>query len=119
MSPEVQEYLDKLPKERSATVKSLREIILNAEPSLGESISSWGYLTYSPEPGSYILTICPHSRHANLQFHNGAELLAEIPQLEGTGNNLRHIKFNYGKDVDEGSLSKAIRSAIEAFRRNK
>jgi len=118
VSPEIKAYLESLPREQRDMAVALRSAVLTAEPSLQESISSWGYVSFSV-PGMTgftrsmgVITIVPHKEHTNLQFYNGVELLDVVPQLEGTGKRMRHLKFAHSETLDTGLLVKAVRASV-------
>jgi hypothetical protein len=109
---EVQAYLSKLAGDRRRTINELRNAVLRANSSLMETLNPWGYVTFSSPRARYAFTIVPHETHANLQIFNGASLAAEMPELEGSGKNLRHIKFAYGKSVDRSLVARAVRLSL-------
>jgi uncharacterized protein YdhG (YjbR/CyaY superfamily) len=118
MAPEIKAYLESLPREQRDMAVALRSAVKNAEPSLQESISSWGYVSFSV-PGMKgftrsmgVITIVPHKEYTNLQFYNGVELLDVVPQLEGTGKRMRHLKFAHSQTLDTGLLVKAVRASV-------
>jgi uncharacterized protein YdhG (YjbR/CyaY superfamily) len=112
VSLEIKAYLDALPELQRGTVQKIRNAVRKVSRSFGESISPWGHLTFSTPKVWGLLTIVLHPKHANLQFANGAALATAIRQMEGTGKNLRHIKFPYDKPLDAALLTKAVRASL-------
>ena len=112
--PEVEVYLAKLPDVQRRTMLQLRKAVLQAIPSLTQSISPWGYLSFSTSGEGMAFTLIPHRQHANLQISNGAKIASKLPQVEGTGKGLRHIKFPYGQPVDVTLVGKAVRLSSAA-----
>jgi hypothetical protein len=110
--PEVAAYLKKLPEGQRTTMVRLRNAVLEARPSLTQSLSPWGYVTFSTSEEKYVFTLIPHKQHVNLQIWNGAKIATKLPDLEGTGKGLRHIKFSYDKPVDATLVGKAIRLSL-------
>jgi len=111
---EVQAFLAKLPAQQRKTVIALKSAILKANPTLSQTLNPWGYLTFSTSKVKYAFVLVPHSKHVNFQIFNGAKLSKDLPQLEGTGKGLRHIKFPYGKAVDTALVAKAVRLSLAA-----
>ena len=112
--PEVQAYLSKLPNDHRKTLMEMRTAILRAGSDLEETINPWGYITFSTSSARYAITLVPHGKHVNLQIFNGAKLTRVLPQLEGSGKGLRHIKFPYGMAVNKTLVSKAVRLSLAA-----
>ncbi len=113
-TPEVQDYLARLPAHQQKTVAQLRDAILRARPSLAQSISPWGYLALSTSKEKDAFTLIPHKQHVNLQIFNGAKIASKLPELEGSGKGLRHIKFRYSEPVDFALVGKAVRLSLAA-----
>jgi hypothetical protein len=77
-------------------------------------MNPWGYIAFSTPTAKYAFTFVPHDDHVNLQIYNGVKIAAELPQLEGTGKSLRHLKFAYGHPVDRALVSKAVHLSLAA-----
>jgi len=112
--PEVQAYLSKLPGDHRKTLMELRNAILRAHAGLAETVNPWGYVTFSTATARYAFTLVTHGGHVNLQIFNGAKLAPQLPELEGSGKGLRHIKFPYGKAVNRALVAKAVRLSLAA-----
>jgi hypothetical protein len=112
VSPEIKAYLEALPEPTRALVLKLRHAVRKVDQSLSESISAWGYVTFSTPSVYGLLTVVPHEMHANVQFANGAALAEHFRQMEGTGKNLRHIKFPYDKPLDAALLTTAVQASL-------
>lgn len=116
MDPVIRTYLSSLDKARRGTITALRDALIETEPSFNESINGWGYLTLTGMRIS--LTIVTHPNHANLQISNGADIVDVLPQVEGTGRRLRHVKFSYAEDVDRELVRHIVHAATEAAASN-
>ena len=110
---EVDAYVAKLPAAQRATVVRLRNAVLKARPSLTQTMNPWGYLALATPEEKYAFALIPHRLHVNLQIANGAKIAAKLPELEGTGKNIRHIKFPYDEPVDAKLVDRAVRLALE------
>ncbi|HSB89716.1 MAG TPA: DUF1801 domain-containing protein [Anaerolineales bacterium] len=111
---DVQVYLAKLPSEQRRTVTALRNAILKAKPSLALTLNPWGYLAFSTPTVKYAFVLVPHPKHINLQIYNGAKIARQLPELEGSGKGIRHIRFPYGMAVNTVLVIKAVRLSLAA-----
>src|SRR5262245_57814559 len=109
---EVDAYVAKLPAAQRTMVVRLRNAVLKARPSLTQSLNPWGYLTLSTPEETHAFALIPHKPHVNLQIAQGAKIAAKLPELEGTGKNIRHIKFSYDEPIDAKLVDKAVRLAL-------
>ena len=109
---EVDAYLAKLPVDQRKTVVSLRNAVIGTRPSLVQSLNPWGYVSFSTEDQKHVFVLVPHKQHVNLQIANGAKLVDDLPDLEGTGKGLRHIKFSYEEPVNKTLVGKAVRLSL-------
>jgi len=75
----------------------------------GKETVKWNSLCY--ETDGNVCSIKIHASHVNLQFFNGAGIRNPAIPLEGTGKNMRHIKFAKIKDIDSNLLEKLIKQA--------
>ncbi len=111
---DVRAYLATLPPLQRRKVIAVRDAVLKARPSLAQSLNPWGYLTLSTPKVKYGFVLMPYPSHLNLQIFNGAKLSDALPQLEGTGKHLRHIKIPYDKPIDVAFIVRAVRLALAA-----
>ena len=111
---EVLDYVAKLPAAQRTTVVRLRNAVLKARPSLTQDMNPWGYLTLSTPEAKHAFALIPHKQHVNLQIANGAKIAPKVPQLEGTGKNMRHIKFPYDEPIDAKLVDQAVRLSLAA-----
>jgi hypothetical protein len=90
--------LDRFDDDVQEIIRRLRERVLAVTPSASEIITDVGYtvsLQYGPDDkvGHAFCYIAGFSKHANLGFQAGARLPDPEHVLEGTGAQMRHIKF--------------------------
>jgi len=90
--------LDRFADDVQEIMCCLRERVLAVAPNASETISDVGYtvsLQYGPDDkvGRAFCYIAGFSKHANLGFQSGAGLPDPESVLEGTGAQMRHIKF--------------------------
>ncbi len=65
------EFLEKVPTEQHALIRSLDTVISKAAPKLGASLK-WGNLTYHAKTN--VCSLVSHRNHVNLQVWGGASL---------------------------------------------
>jgi len=92
------DVLDRFTDDVQEIVLRLRERVLAVAPNAHEIITDVGYtvsLQYGPDDtvGHAFCYIAGFSKHANLGFQRGAALPDPDGVMEGTGAQMRHIKF--------------------------
>src|SRR5688572_25836939 len=90
-SNEVEVWLERYDNPMKDVVRSARDIILHADPRIGESVKSQSpTFSYRGDLASFF----PDSKkHASLMFHRGAEIPGHHPRLEGSGDTGRVMKI--------------------------
>lgn len=58
-----------------------------------------------------ICSVIAHRKHVNLQIFEGAHLL-DASDLQGTGKDMRHLKFSHVNDIDRNTIQRYLRQAI-------
>lgn len=105
-SPEVDAWLGAYDNPLKPLVMRVREILLAADPRLGEVIK-WSTPTFVYKGN--VASFQPRSRqHVSLLFHTGASIPGVHPVLEGGGDTARYARL-----PDEASIE-ASRPALEA-----
>ncbi|HEY7389461.1 MAG TPA: DUF1801 domain-containing protein [Bryobacteraceae bacterium] len=96
---------------------ALRELVLKEAPNAEEVLYSvYAQVIVFKFPGLKRGAFCgvvAYSRHVNLEFYYGAELLDPHRALKGTGKRMRHIRFESLDDLRHRYIPDYIRSAIE------
>lgn len=105
-------YFDSLGPDQRDTAQALQRAVLDAAPGLSQAVK-WGNLVFVADRHN-LLAIVAHKAHANLQFFNGAALVPDFPQLEGSGKGLRHLKCRYRQPVDTALVGQLVRAAVKA-----
>jgi len=101
-------YIESLASPVKEIAIELRSITLSLSASLKEDIK-WNVPTYSIN--SNICSIMAHKNHVNLQIFRGAQIKA-ADMLEGTGKDMRHIKYASKQDIDREKLERILSQAI-------
>jgi hypothetical protein len=103
MDNKVMEYIEKQNSPQKEICKKLREIILNAFPSIREEMK-YGVPYYGNK--YYIVAL---KTHVNLGFSIKGLSKEEIELFEGSGKTTRHIKISTIEDIDEQKIKKLLK----------
>jgi uncharacterized protein YdhG (YjbR/CyaY superfamily) len=109
----IEAWFDTLLPDQRDLARALRTAVMDAEPSLVQSIK-WGNLMFT-HAGRHALAIVIHKDHANLQVFNGIALVDRFPMLEGTGKGLRHLRLRYRQPIDVDLVEALVRGCIGAM----
>jgi hypothetical protein len=104
-----EEYFDQLDSPIKEISMELRRIVLTFSPQLKEELK-WNVPTYSMNKS--ICSIMAHKKHINLQIFQGAHI-KDAQQLEGTGKDMRHVKFSTFNDIGGVDVQKYLKQAVE------
>lgn len=104
-----EEYVDKLDSPLKEIVQVLRRIVTNHSSDIKEEIK-WNVPTYSIHRN--ICSIMAHKKHVSFQIFRGAHI-KDSQELEGTGKDMRHLKFCTLGEVEETKVKKYLTQAIE------
>ena len=107
----IETWFDNLRPEQRDLARILRTLVQAASPELAQSVK-WGNLMFTYE-GTHAVAIVMHKDHANLQIFNGASLVDQFPELEGTGRGMRHVRFRYRFPVDEDLVRELVQACVE------
>lgn len=81
---------------RYRLVQSVREIVLQVGPSIGEEIK-YGGILFAGRRG--FCGIFSYANHVTLEFSEGAKLLDPHQRLKGKGKGRRHLKLGSISDI--------------------
>lgn len=106
----VSKYMDSIKNQdlRDAALH-LQKIILSASDTISEGIK-WNVPTYTAHKN--ICSIMAHKNHINFQIFQGAHI-ADALDLEGTGKDMRHLKFKSVDDIKKSKAQKYLKQALE------
>jgi len=97
-SKDVESWLARYENPMKDVVLRMRDIILGADPRLGECIK-WQAPTFTYEGN--LASFYPKSKqHASLMFHIGARIPGRHPRLEGSGDTSRVMKVGSVAEAD-------------------
>lgn len=103
------EYFERLDSPMKEISNELRRIITSFSSELKE-VMKWKVPTYSIKKN--ICSIMAHKEYVNFQFMQGAHL-KDAQELEGTGKDMRHMKFFSPDEVEPEKVEKFLTQAIE------
>jgi uncharacterized protein YdhG (YjbR/CyaY superfamily) len=109
-SKEVEAWFARYENRMKAVVLRMREIILAADPRIGECIK-WQAPTFTFEGN--LASFFPKSKqHASLMFHTGARIPGRFPRLEGSGDTGRVMKIGSVAEAEaaRGELERIVRA---------
>ncbi len=98
---------------RFELVQSLRELILNLDPSISEEVKYGGLLFSAGKPFCGIFS---YTKHVSLEFGAGALLPDAFKVLEGEGKFRRHIKLMSAQDISGKHVREYLVLALGASR---
>src|SRR5262252_7734722 len=110
-SKDVESWLARYQNPMKDVVLRMRDIILGADPRVGECIK-WQAPTFTYEGN--LASFYPKSKqHASLMFHTGARIPGHHPRLEGSGDTSRVLKIG---SIDEADRAKRdIERIVQAW----
>ena len=110
-SKDVESWLSRYENPMKDVVLRMRDIILGADPRVGECIK-WQAPTFTYEGN--LASFYPKSKqHASLMFHVGARIPGRHPRLEGSGDTSRVMKI--GSVVEANAARKDLERIVRAW----
>jgi len=103
MNPQVKVYLEKQSPDRRKIMEKLREILIDAVPSLNEKME-YGVMCYDD---LYYIANLP--KQINMGFSIIGLTPEEIKLFQGTGKTMRHLKFLDIDSINKEELVKIIK----------
>lgn len=101
MIDQINEYIANAPEYQQEVLKTLRNLILETVPSAEEKYK-WNRPVYCLEEDFAYLQIT--KKFVNLGFFNYHKIKDTDHLLEGTGKDMRHMKFKNCDDIDETKI---------------
>ncbi|MGJ8529309.1 DUF1801 domain-containing protein [Maritalea sp.] len=103
-------HFDRLDDHVAPIAHAVYDLVAEVDPSL-HRMKRWNFPGFVAN--STIVTVCGQPNYVNLQFFYGAHLPNPQGLLEGTGKDLRHIKFRSMPDIAREGVREVILAAIE------
>ncbi len=117
--PEATTLLEKSLEGRPSVLREiclgLQRQVREALPDVQERLNPWRMYSFMGRQDFCYLAVA--SRHVSLGFLKGTSLSDPAKLLEGTGKNLRHVKFRHIEDLARVGLRELIVEAVELDRR--
>lgn len=108
----VDAWFEAVPPSQRATLLELRNLVFSVVPDAVEEIK-WSRPCYSAARGLFCYLHSTRS-HATLGFQKGTSLQDPDHLLEGTGKDMRHIKFQGSLGPLKAGVRKLIRQAASS-----
>jgi hypothetical protein len=110
-NPEVDDWLAKYDNPQKAVVVRVREIILDADPRIGEVIK-WSTPTFVYKGN--LASFQPRAKQfASLLFHEGASIPGDHPRLQGGGDHARYMQIADLGDAE--AVSEELQGVVGAW----
>lgn len=107
---DIDRYTSKLDAEIASLVIETRIFVLDLVPEAIERYK-WSHPWYEYN-GSFCY-IMGFSKHINLGFPRGAELVDRFNLLEGSGKGMRHVKIRSAENLLNPVMTKLVLAAVE------
>ena len=111
METTADDWFNRAEPAQRRTLVALRGLIRSVAPNAVEEIK-WNRPCYSNEKDMFCYLNSTKS-YATLGFQNGASFKDPERILEGTGKNMRHIKFKQGRTPNHPAVLALLRQAAE------
>ncbi|MCB9687068.1 MAG: DUF1801 domain-containing protein [Alphaproteobacteria bacterium] len=109
MTPE--ELFYGFPEPVPAVCWKLRDIVLEEAPDAVEAVRPrWKLLGFDLD--QYFCAVAPQRDHARILFEHGIELDDPDGKLQGSGSQVRYLRYDSPDDVDEALVRDFVRKAI-------
>lgn len=114
MTPE--ELFYGFPEPVPAICWKLRDLIMEIAPDAVEEVRPrWKLLGFDLD--RYFCAVAPQKDHARLLFEYGVELPDPQGRLQGTGAQVRYLRYTDPDQIDEDVVRDFVRLAVEHQRR--
>ena len=107
---EVDQFIEALPSDINEITTVLRNLIFETSGNFTEEIK-WSKPSYGINQN--ICYLQASKNHVNLGFYSGASLTDKDNLLEGTGKQMRHIRFKKLDEIQPAKIKALIQEAIE------
>lgn len=89
----------------------LRDIVMDVAPNAVEKVRpGWRLLGF--DLNQYFCAVAPQRDHARLVFERGMELEDPDGRLQGTGTQVRWLRFDAPEDIDEAVVRAFVEAAV-------
>jgi hypothetical protein len=112
---QLEQSLEGRPSGLREISEGLRLVVLEALPEVTERLNPWHLYSFAGQQDFCYLAVSSH--HVSLGFIQGAALQDQGRLLEGTGKNLRRVKFRRAQDLHRPGLRELIAEAVDLDRR--
>jgi hypothetical protein len=117
MADEFNALVKRFSPQLQKLARTVRRFVLEEMPSAVEQVKpGWHAIWYgtTPKMGDIVVVIHLQDRSVNLEFARGATLPDPARLLEGTGENMRHVKIRDEAVLEKPEFLALMRAAIAA-----
>jgi hypothetical protein len=111
----LEQSLEDKPSVLREISEGLRVLVQEALPEVTERLNPWHVYSFAGRQDFCYLAVSSH--HVSFGFIKGTSLRDPGQLLEGTGKNLRHVKFRHTDDLSRPGLRELIAEAVDFDRR--
>jgi hypothetical protein len=108
MNPQVTDYIAAAPAGQQALLETLRRIVHDSVPGVVEEFKWSRPVFRTARQFAYLKTA---AAYVTLGFYDASHLDDPDGRLEGSGQQMRHIKLRTSADIDSAQLAKWLRTA--------
>jgi hypothetical protein len=106
-----EELFYSFPEPVPAICWRLRDLVLDEAPAAVEGVRPrWRLLGFNLD--RYFCAVAPQADHARLLFEHGVELDDPKGELQGTGTQVRYLRFDTSEAIDETQVRRFLKRAI-------
>ena len=107
----IQEFIEKLEKDKKEIAIDLRTIVLKIAPKSKQDIK-WGALVFFKGERAFC-GIMPYSKYISVIFDRGSEINDSNNILEGSGKKMKHIKIFNMDDIKDKNVKYYIEESFQ------
>jgi len=108
---DVNRWFDAAPADQRPILDALRELLLSAAPDVAESLT-WNCPWYSTANGLFCY-LQRRKTYVTLGFRRGTSLKDPKRLLEGTGNDMRHVKLLTLAEAQNAAIQRLVKQAAK------
>jgi hypothetical protein len=108
MNPQVTDYIAAAPAGQQALLETLRRIVHDSVPGVVEEFKWSRPVFRTARQFAYLKTA---AAYVTLGFYDASHLDDPDGRLEGSGQQMRHIKLRTSADIDAAQLAEWLRTA--------
>lgn len=109
-SKDVNDYIDAAPEKFKIILTEIRNLVHESVDGVSEAIK-WGFPVFTKKKDFSYIRLNKH--HVTFGLHNCSRITEQSERLEGTGQDMRHVKLKKAEDIDHELFSRWIKIIAE------